>query len=102
MLSSISNQTERIPSPGYAYASLNQLQQAQDVLARGKLRQGFVGFDVDQVAVFLVILTIVASKLLGLEYDPDNPVMWSNLAVVSWQKIPSIQIFWEYGNGSFQ
>ena len=41
-------------------------------------------------------------KLLGLEYDPDNPVMWSNLAVVSWQKFPSnfesIHIFWESNN----
>ncbi|CAE7216092.1 Tmtc4 [Symbiodinium necroappetens] len=38
---------------GYAYAQLNQLQEAQEVLAR------------------------------GLEYDPDNPVIWSNLAVAA-------------------
>lgn len=45
---------------GYAHASLQQLQQAQDVFAK------------------------------GLEYDPENPVIWNNLAVV-WMVAGAIQ-----------
>merc|ERR1711972_135887 len=37
---------------GYAHANLNQLQEAQDAFAK------------------------------GLEYDPDNPIIWSNLGVI--------------------
>merc|ERR1711915_88754 len=45
---------------GYAFASLNMLQEAQDAFAK------------------------------GLEYDPDNPVVWSNLAVV-WMVAGAVQ-----------
>merc|ERR1712046_13120 len=45
---------------GYAQASMNQLQQAQDAFAK------------------------------GLEYDPENPILWNNLAVV-WMAAGALQ-----------
>ena len=70
-------------SPGYAYASLNQLQQAQDVFARGwKGDLHGTGFWKDLKAAKTRGHQI-SNLMAGLEYDPDNPVLWSNLAVAS-------------------